>query len=759
MGVTGSNHHYHEHDLNMDSPEPIQGTVGFETEQDVLPSSFFQEAFTAMEWQFDAQAWFATIDNPQDASNSSDEHPHGISVLPVHQEDQYKESIFGSTAVHPSEQATPSDFSDLCCIEPDVTEEQLSHGTLSNTTSMVDYESFPHPNEPGTVSKKRNHRFTLKVKTTLKEYYAHTPYPTAVQITVLALSSGETFDRISTWFANTRARQKDPDQPNLATRLSKDSLKRLSREYDSIPVIALPDQKPPMDAWMASAPVPVTSDDIATTILSTRSSPCALEGGQSRPPSKTFSRASSSNGSIGTMNSGNSGKSSSSAGSRASSYCSGRRQGRKRVSAGKPYPTASERESIDRRWICTFCEKRFKDHYEWARHELIHAPQAAWICGPQAHEQTFRCLPCDGSKNVEQNGVHSSFDLFANENPIHNLQGHGFDSCWAKPVEKRTFYRKDQFRTHIHNSHLHKSKHPSPLYGCDPDASYGCNAFVQSCKHTATSLASTDHVPRCGFCGTCFRSWKDRTDHVSKHFKNEKHLNLSKWWPDRELCNLQFEYPTSNLDECCPYCSREFRGKDDHRVCTLYSCRFLDDIGTLEYLSCVSDRLRANYRNCTQEIYTSPDIFGLHIRNDHDVHFGISTGSSFVEHYSKSFPARVEGSKKLAIENDFPTQTPPLPNLQRLPQQPILGTTRPFLPHLRIFRAGEVLSPDVYLLKENADPSWVKVLRKILGLEELHSLHISALVTSSFIPALVTIGAVPGIRSAEIGTAMIEYGW
>ena len=154
-------------------------------------------------------------------------------------------------------------------------------------------------------------------------------------------------------------------------------------------------------------------------------------------------------------------------------------------------PTRTPRADADaapRLFQCTFCCDRFKNKYDWSRHEKsLHLSLEKWICAPLGEVITIsstgqrQCVYCDV---VDPSKEH--------------LETHHHRACEDKGLEARTFYRKDHLRQHLRLMH-----------GCK------MNPSMEKWKAEVQIINS-----RCGFCAMTFTKWQDRVDHLAKEFRN-----------------------------------------------------------------------------------------------------------------------------------------------------------------------------------------------------------------------------------------------
>lgn len=167
------------------------------------------------------------------------------------------------------------------------------------------------------------------------------------------------------------------------------------------------------------------------------------------------------------------------------------------------------------KFYCTFCQKRFHSRVEWQRHEqTIHMPEELWVCCPRTGEFPDRCPFC--SKN--------------NPSPSH-LADHNYLSCQEKPLSERTFSRQDHFLQHI--SQVHKvSPGQKPLR---------LTELLEAWRHPLP-LKSGHQALHCGFCGKTFNTYKERTEHVGRHFAEG--TEMMSWWNGRVSHDIPHPKPS-----------------------------------------------------------------------------------------------------------------------------------------------------------------------------------------------------------------------
>lgn len=138
-----------------------------------------------------------------------------------------------------------------------------------------------------------------------------------------------------------------------------------------------------------------------------------------------------------------------------------------------------------RPYQCTYCLSRFGTPFAWKRHEeSTHMPQKQWICGPLEQSSVIVCPLCPVNTDVCL---------------------HGFDKCWAKPKESRTFFRRDALKQHFSVVHRYSNE---PL----PGGRAAFDAWSEPVDSNAYDLT-------CHFCGHVNQDWDQRAKHIIAHFK------------------------------------------------------------------------------------------------------------------------------------------------------------------------------------------------------------------------------------------------
>jgi Helix-loop-helix DNA-binding domain/Zinc finger, C2H2 type len=167
------------------------------------------------------------------------------------------------------------------------------------------------------------------------------------------------------------------------------------------------------------------------------------------------------------------------------------------------------RNSVIPDFRCTFCEKPFKNSYEWKRHqEAIHVPSKLWICDPMDPDFAL-ALYGNAMDSLPKDGI-----------------GSAYRQCAANPECDRTFYRRDHLAQHFRQTHHVSSKDR-------------INGYIARCQKDAPPLPLEDPALHCGFCGERFETWSSRVVHITEHFKSgEQWIN---WWPERKSAKREIE--------------------------------------------------------------------------------------------------------------------------------------------------------------------------------------------------------------------------
>jgi Fungal Zn(2)-Cys(6) binuclear cluster domain len=145
---------------------------------------------------------------------------------------------------------------------------------------------------------------------------------------------------------------------------------------------------------------------------------------------------------------------------------------------------------------CTFCHKMI-NWKSWKRHEeSTHLPRVKWPCSPAMHPANY--FPNQGGE----------------------VDPHRFRECADKPVDDRTFLRKDKLVQHwrIYH-HLELSNDRAEQWKVIVDYSH--------------------HRWSCGFCGEKLKDWDTRASHLGKHFREG--LTMEQWNSEKCLEREELE--------------------------------------------------------------------------------------------------------------------------------------------------------------------------------------------------------------------------
>ncbi|KAJ3528431.1 hypothetical protein NM208_g10202 [Fusarium decemcellulare] len=149
---------------------------------------------------------------------------------------------------------------------------------------------------------------------------------------------------------------------------------------------------------------------------------------------------------------------------------------------------------------CTFCTETFTTKHTWQRHEKsLHLPIERWACTPSGPRVTefdglLRCAFCS-----EPSPDDAHFDT------------HNYAVCRERPLQDRSFNRKDHLTQHLRLVHNVK---PEQL-GCP----------LNEWKLPMPAIRSV-----CGFCGLKMDTWEFRVDHLADHFKTG--ASMKEWKGD-----------------------------------------------------------------------------------------------------------------------------------------------------------------------------------------------------------------------------------
>ncbi|KXH30177.1 hypothetical protein CSIM01_00891 [Colletotrichum simmondsii] len=357
----------------------------------------------------------------------------------------------------------------------------------SSTGSGV---SPPDRTDTAGTQTKPDGRFSHAAVKHLRAWYdihSDHPYPSTEDVHHIGNHTGLSRQQIRDWFANSRRRAKIRPSTN-AGRSSTDVNTALPRNIPQRRPTPTPHQHlNPFQRWEHSPP----SDEAAS--LSDIYNAIALSGGptdHSTNPEVSFDHVRTPSSVVTSQSSAGSG-SCSSAHSQGSQNSFGSRERTRKTAAQRRRPArylSSKEQSHT--YQCTFCPKSFKSKYDWQRHEKsVHLPFEQWVCTPQGPRtdhprKGFTCSYCG---ETDPDRAH--------------LTGHNDEACFGRPLDERTFYRKDHLIQHLHT--VHKVSHNEQLM-------------------RSWMVVRQDIRSRCGFCDAWLESWAERTDHLARHFRHNK---------------------------------------------------------------------------------------------------------------------------------------------------------------------------------------------------------------------------------------------
>lgn len=354
-----------------------------------------------------------------------------------------------------------------------------------------DGNSLPETSVETSDNRREPKQFLRKGARVLREWFFQNqehPYPTETQKAQLALETGFSQKRISTWFANARRRQKQKIQSGVPPRT----------RSGSPMVTSTLSSMTPMERWQASPPedeaVPEAAIQNAITFSSLDPDSIDLFHFDTSVDFFNFDESSS-----------HLASSVSSIGSKLSETSSSAASAWSHASSEPSFPSPSPKRSKPRRirgratedhhYQCTFCTQSFKKKHDWARHEKsVHLTLDSWICTPDFS---------DIQPNLLQSECPFCDVLFPT--PAH-YEEHEFHVCAEKPVGERSFSRKDYLWQHLRKFHS-CTKLPVEL---------------EAWRGSAANVGS-----RCGFCACYLSTWSARVDHLAGHFK--KGARMDEW--------------------------------------------------------------------------------------------------------------------------------------------------------------------------------------------------------------------------------------
>ncbi|KAJ3461238.1 hypothetical protein MRS44_009791 [Fusarium solani] len=349
--------------------------------------------------------------------------------------------------------------------------------------------------QTSTAPPKIGNRFSSEAVKILRNWFAsheRHPYPTVEDIQNLQNQTGLGRQQITNWFANTRRRAKAHLSRPASPMFRNDEEGHSSGHQTPIdtprrrPTPAPFEHMNPLQRWENSPP-----EHEAATVHDISRAVAAFSG---RPHGRIKSRSNASSvSSTGTSGSSRDSGSCSSAHSHPSRQSSTsfdlfqRRHSRRRRARIRRQEVRTNLLQAQNTYQCTFCTETFKTKYDWQRHEKsLHLSLENWVCSPKGPtaihpEEGLLCVFC-GIKNPDKT----------------HLDGHNQSACIERPIEERTYHRKDHLQQHLRLVHASKFlKWP-----------------MDEWKVMTQEIRS-----RCGFCGINLMTWASRVDHLADHFK------------------------------------------------------------------------------------------------------------------------------------------------------------------------------------------------------------------------------------------------
>ncbi|KAK2044464.1 hypothetical protein LZ31DRAFT_565860 [Colletotrichum somersetense] len=347
-------------------------------------------------------------------------------------------------------------------------------------------------------------RFSRESVRILKNWLStHTrhPYPSDEEKEMLQRQTGLNKTQITNWLANARRRGKTqaPRSTSPHPRSYSGAIDIPQRRGTPAPDGRVRNMNP-LERWVDSPPEnePAEVTAIARAVASSSG---ASSSGLTSPYSFNFTDDGSGRSLCNASSASSLGTSHSSGGSFASAYSHashgsfgsfgsfnrGRRRRRRRA-GGKPVEEKTSLAPASKTYQCTFCTETFRTKHDWQRHEKsLHLSLERWVCSPDG----------PAAVNPETNQLCCVFCGEANPDQAH-AESHNHYQCKERSLEERTFYRKDHLNQHLRLVHDTKFAEWS----------------MKSWKVATPEIRS-----RCGFCGCVLDSWKQRTEHLSEHFK------------------------------------------------------------------------------------------------------------------------------------------------------------------------------------------------------------------------------------------------
>ncbi|KAJ3524208.1 hypothetical protein NM208_g12143 [Fusarium decemcellulare] len=283
-------------------------------------------------------------------------------------------------------------------------------------------------------------RFTRESVRILRNWFlAHSsdPFPNETEKKRLQEETGLTRAQIMTWFANARRRIKVPR--SISNSPGQTQPRDIPRRPGTPAPVNTQSSMNPLERWVDSPPENEAASVSAIARAVASSPPASLSDS-----SYTGALARSTNSSI------SSGGSRSSVDSRASRSSLGsfeplkNSRSRRRRRTYRRVEEKPRLGNVLKKFQCTFCTDSFNRKYDWQRHEnSVHLPLERWICisdGPRARNlENQNLLSCVFCGLVDPDDAH--------------IESHNCSACKNRPLNERSFNRKDHLRQHLRLFH------------------------------------------------------------------------------------------------------------------------------------------------------------------------------------------------------------------------------------------------------------------------------------------------------------------
>ncbi|KAJ2997905.1 hypothetical protein NUW58_g509 [Xylaria curta] len=318
---------------------------------------------------------------------------------------------------------------------PDAETDLLSHDPLRD---LETWWATPHP-----ISNKRTHsrsvRKTQPLRAWLSTHLDH-PYPSEEEKTYLVEQSGLTRTQVVDWFTNARRRN----------RLSsfKAMSRKIFRQGSPMPRPLLSEMSP-LERWRHSPPddEPASAAAIERALCINPNVNSSLDLAQATDP-KSNSHSFQAN--LHTADFSSSFQTSDSA---SSHYSFGSSDSHSigswsALSAGS-HNEAEPKRSTTGAFSCSVCLRRFKKNSDLRRHvaSIHRTGTTRWVCANPLPATQPNCV-----WRVGQTQPECAFCGHPSPTEDH-FQSHEFESCSNRPVEDRTFFRKDHLWQHLYKFH------------------------------------------------------------------------------------------------------------------------------------------------------------------------------------------------------------------------------------------------------------------------------------------------------------------